>query len=313
MQRMNNPIVSLCMPTNGVIEWVFQVLDSIYKQGCDNEEFEIIITDNGNNKDFKEKIVKYSKDHSNLRYFETEALPFINEIESYKRANGKLIKFVNHRTKLVRDSLSRLIDFAKNNCDTKPIIYFTNGALEKEKKIFVYNTFDQFVKNLSFLSSWSTGMAIWKEDFERLPSDVNDFNELFPHTNVLFAERNREKYIIDNTVIFDEMPQGKKPKGDYDLFYAFGVEYPYIILGLYRCGSVTADTFKSVLSNNLEFIVNLYFSYFIRKQYCSYNLNGLSDMYGIFYTKCQIKKKIIPLLIKKINRKVINRFSKVKK
>ena len=50
---MSNPIVSLCMPTNGVIEWVFPVLDSVYEQGCDNKEFEIIITDNGNNKEFK--------------------------------------------------------------------------------------------------------------------------------------------------------------------------------------------------------------------------------------------------------------------
>lgn len=309
---MNNPIVSLCMPTNGVIEWVFPVLESIYKQECDNEEFEIVITDNGNNKEFKEKIMKYNKSHSNLHYFETEALPFINEIESYKRANGQLIKFVNHRTKLVEGALKRLIEIVKNNGDTKPIIYYANGVLEKEKKAFTYNTFDEFVKNLSFWSSWSTGMTIWKEDFERLPDDVSDFNELFPHTNVLFAERNRGKYIIDNTVIFDEMPQGKKPKGDYDLFYAFGVEYPSIILDLYRCGNIAVDTFKSVLNENLGFLVNLYISYFIRKQYCSYDLNGLSDMYGIFYTKYQLKKKIPHILLKKIIKKIDNKFSKAK-
>lgn len=40
---MNNPIVSLCMPTNGVAEWVFPVLDSIYNQGCDNNLFEIVL------------------------------------------------------------------------------------------------------------------------------------------------------------------------------------------------------------------------------------------------------------------------------
>ena len=66
---MSNPIVSLCMPTNGVIEWVFPVLDSVYEQGCDNKEFEIIITDNGNNKKFKEKIKSYNQQHSNLYYY----------------------------------------------------------------------------------------------------------------------------------------------------------------------------------------------------------------------------------------------------
>ena len=34
---MNKPLVSLCMPTNGVIDWVFPVLESIYNQNINNE------------------------------------------------------------------------------------------------------------------------------------------------------------------------------------------------------------------------------------------------------------------------------------
>ena len=310
---MSNPIVSLCMPTNGVIEWVFPVLNSIYEQGCDNDDFEIIITDNGKNKEFKEKIKVYNQQRSNLYYFETDALPFINEIESYKRANGKLIKFVNHRTRLVKGALKQLIKLAKDNSDTKPIMYFTNGVLKKEKKTFKYDTFDQFVMNLSYWSSWSTGMTIWKEDFDKLPEDVSNFNELFPHTNVLFAERNRGRYIIDNTVIFDEMSQGKKPKGDYDLFYAFGVEYPTIILDLYRDNSISVHTFKSVVNNNLRFVAYLYFLYFVKKEYCSYDLNGLNDMYGIFYTKQQFKKEVRILCAGRVASKIKREVCKVEK
>lgn len=312
MWKMSNPILSLCIPTNGVTEWVFPVLNSIYKQDCNNDDFEVIITDNGNNKEFKEKIRNYSQQHSNLHYFETNALPFINEIESYKRANGQLIKFVNHRTLLVSGALKQLITIAQENINKKPILYFTNGVLKKEKKAFVYSTFNQFVKNLSYWSSWSTGMTIWKDDYNKLPEDTSNFNELFPHTNVLFAERNRGMYIIDNTVIFDEMPQGKKPKGDYDLFYAFGVEYPSIILELYRSHSISIDTFKSVLEDNLGFIAHLYVLYFIKKAYCSYDLNGLSDMYGVFYTKRKLKKKIRNIFVNKILEK-IRRDNKVEK
>ena len=36
------PVISLCMPTNGVIEWVFPALDSIYSQNVDYNEFEEI-------------------------------------------------------------------------------------------------------------------------------------------------------------------------------------------------------------------------------------------------------------------------------
>lgn len=298
------PILSLCIPTNGVIEWVFPVLDSIYSQGCDYNDFEVILTDNGNNKKFKEKIKNYNEQYSNLHYFETSALPFLNEIESYKRANGKLIKFINHRTLLVKGTLKQFIALAKDNISTKPIIYFANGVLNKDKRVFEYTTFDQFVKNLSYWSSWSTGMTIWKEDFLKLPKDISNFNELFPHTTVLFAERNRGKYIIDNTIIFNEIPQGKKPKGSYDLFYAFGVEYPALILDLYRSNSITVDTFKSVLDSNLNFIASLYCSHFIRKTYCSYDLTGLENMYNIFYTKEQLYRKIIKISIVKIINKI---------
>lgn len=301
---MNKPLVSLCIPTNGVIEWVFPVLDSIYKQECFDELFEVVITDNGNNKEFEKQILLYKQSHPNLRYYQTDALPFINEIESYKQAKGHLIKFVNHRTLLVNGALNQLIHLVKDNFETKPVMYFTNGVLEKENKIFEYNSFDEFVKNLSYWSSWSTGMTIWKEDFDKLPEDVYDFNELFPHTNVLFAERTRTRYIIDNTIIFDEMPQGKKPKGNYDLFYAFGVEYPSIILNLYRDNSITINTFKSVLNDNLNFISTLYYLYLIKKEYCSYNLDGLNDMYGVFYSKQQLKKGVKSLLLRKIKKKL---------
>ena len=100
------------MPTNGVSEWVFPVLDSIYNQGCKNTDFEVVLTDNGNNEKFKQDIKLYIKKYQNLQYFETSALPFLNEIESYKRANGELIKFVNHRTKFLPGALELLIRYA---------------------------------------------------------------------------------------------------------------------------------------------------------------------------------------------------------
>lgn len=306
MKRM--PILSLCMPTNGVIEWVFPVLDSIFVQNCDPNKFEVIITDNGNNLEFKERIKTYIRQYANIRYYETNALPFLNEIESYKRATGELIKFVNHRTKLVEGALEKLILYAEANVNNRPITYFSNGVIGIEKTKHIYSTFDEFVKNLSYWSSWSTGITIWKNDFVKLPEDVSSFNELFPHTNVLFAERDKGEYVIDNTKIFDEMPQGKKTKGKYDLFFAFGVEYPSIILNLYKNNDISANTYKSVLYDNLKFIAELYFIYFIKKEYCSYDLRGLTDMYGVFYSKKEVQKEVLKIVlsrgIKKIKRRL---------
>ena len=300
----NKKLISLCIPTNGVIEWVFPVLESIYAQGVETALYEIVITDNGDNIEFKKKIIEYSKKHSNLIYKETTALPFLNEIEAYKIANGELIKFVNHRTKLRDGTLQKLIEFAENNKEDKPVIYFTNGVLPLKTEKIIYQDFDSFVCGLSYWSSWSTGMAIWKEDFKSLPADISEYNELFPHTTILFHRKNGNKYVIDNTTIFDELPQGKKPKGNYDLFRTFGIEYPGIICDLLRGGYISNKTFCSVAKNNLEFIASLYFDYCVRKRYCSYNLDGLKDMFGVFYTKRKLYQVTSKVILKKVKCKI---------
>lgn len=302
---MSKLLVSLCMPTNGVIDWVFPVLESIYDQKVNNELFEVVITDNGNNAEFKKAIKEYLRTHTNIVYAETQALPFVNEIESYKRASGELIKFVNHRTKLVEGTLQRIIDYVEDNRERKPITYFSNGVLKISEDRHEYNSFDEFVRKLSYWSSWSTGMAIWKTDFDKLPDDVSKFNELFPHTNVLFDVRVNREYVIDNSVIFDELPQGKKPKANFDLYFATAVEYPSILLQLLRDSSISLDTFIELKNQILEFVCWQYYQYNIKKEYCSYDLSSFNKSINVFYSKTLFFKYFISFVMKKIWRKII--------
>lgn len=298
------PVISLCIPTNGVIEWVFPVIESIYSQGVDNRLFEVVVTDNGKNEEFKRKISKYKNRYSNFIYEETNALPFVNEIEAYKRASGVLIKFVNHRTLLVEGALKKLIDYATVYEEDRPIIYFSNGVLDADKAKREYHTFDEFIRGLSYWSSWSTGMAIWKEDLAAVADDREEYNELFPHTNILFKERNRKNYVIDNSIIFDEMSPGKKAKGKYDLYYAFGIEYPMIIEKLYTDGSIEKNTRDYVLKKNLELIASFYWDYNIRKNYCSYDITGFNNMFGKYYNKHRFNGALIKIIFRKIKGKI---------
>ena len=48
--------LSLCMPTNGISEWVFPALDSVYSAGLDDSIYEVIVTDNGNNDELEKKM-----------------------------------------------------------------------------------------------------------------------------------------------------------------------------------------------------------------------------------------------------------------
>jgi hypothetical protein len=357
----NQPLLSLCIPTYGVSDWVFPCLETIYglaypdttttykvsqtdeqklNSKVDESLYEVVITDNGNNQDFEKKIKEYQAKHLNIVYKETTASGFVNEAESYKEANGLFIKFINHRNLLKPGALEYLIDFVKyysvRPAEERPFMYFMNGAYKLPKTINCYKTFNDFVRNLSIFSSWSTGMGFWKEDFADLfsgkessasipmvgpsrasviDSDTNNdkdnngtvenhvikviFNELFPHTTILFSQRHKKSYIIDNTVLLAEQQQGKKPKGSYDLYYAFGVEYMALLTDLLRTGDITVDTFSAVKKENLAFIRNLYFDYHVRHSYCSYDLSGFDKAMEVFYSKKQVTHSVLRLFIVK--------------
>ena len=305
----NQPIISLCIPTNGVTEWVFPVLESIYSQKVDNTLFEVVISDNGNNEDFFNKIQEYKINHENLIYEKTEAPLFLSEPECYKLAHGTFIKFINHRTKLTDGALEYFINFVQKyvNCETKPIIYFSNKTLKMESTIQEFDNFSDFVENLKIYSTWSTGMGIWKDDFDKLRNN-SDFNELFPHTTILFNERKRDKYIIDNSFLLDEMPQGKKPKGNYDLFYAFAVEYPSILVNLVISGDLKTEAFLSLKKEVLKFCSNLAVDYFIFRTYCSYDLSSFDKSMKVFFSIKDVYFSIFMLTVKRILVKLIGIF-----
>lgn len=303
-------LVSLCIPTNGITELIFPVLDSIYAQGVDESLFEVVVCDNGDDEEFRRLIIEYADRHSNLRYARTDAPVFLSEPESYKMANGKLIKFINHRTKLLPGTLAYLIDFVRDHDGepSPPIVYFSNGVLKQTQQIAHYSRFTDFVCGLKMCGTWSTGMTIWKVDFDRIPDD-EAYNELFPHTTILFRERDRE-YIIDDKVLLDEIPVGHGNKGKYDVFYAFAVEWLLILGELLRSGDITSQTFCKLKRETLKFCLELAIQFKILRRPCSYNTSTFAKSMQIFYSWSEIgweftqyvPKRLIDLASGKIKR-----------
>lgn len=277
------PLVSLCIPTNGISEWVCPVLESIYTQNVDEMLFEVVITDNGNNSMFKDSISKYLTEHNNLVYHKTDAFMFQNQIEAFKLATGSFIKFVNHRMTLRENALKHIIDFAKNNLEEKPVVYFLNDSLPMRETVSQYTKFEKFVENLSYYSSWSAGLAIWKRDFDELPENQT-YNLYFPHITILFSKKDAKKYVIDNTPLMKELPTDESKKGKYNLFQVFAVEYVSVIGDMMRTGDISVDCFLKTKKAIRLFIANLYIKYIIQKQKCSYILDNYKKYINVYYS-----------------------------
>lgn len=299
---IQGPIISLCIPTNGISEWVFPVLDSIYAQGVDDNLFEVVVTNNGENEMFHNSMMEMTEQHSNLIYQKTDAFMFHNQLEALKLANGCYLKFINHRNILKDGALNKLIQFIQDNMNNKPTIYFSNGALGKDYRC---KSFDEFVDCLGIFASWTTGVGIWREEYLRIPKDVK-IDNISPHSAILFSEKNKTEYIITDFVFAKDIDSSHEKKGKYDLFKAFAIEEFTITLNLYLDGYISSKTLKSVKDKYEKCVSEFYYTFCIKKEPCSYDLTGFDEAMGIFFQRRRILFLAYKITIKKKIRKLFH-------
>lgn len=299
-------LISFCIPTNGIVEWVGPVLKSIYEQGVDQELFEVVISDNGNDNNLMNYINLEYKGVKNLIYKKTKAVGFENQIEAFKMASGEFIKFVNHRMILKPNTVKFYIDYVNNNINIKPISYFSNGKLGFNEKNF--ECFEKYIRALSYWSSWSAGVAMWKQDFDKMilsKKRVFD-NSLFPHLALLFSYTDDDRmYIINNNELFSEIEADYSNRGKYNLFYAFAVEYPSEILKLVRENIISITTFQQLKKEIRWYCSKLYLDFIIQKKKCSFDLCDYNKYLGVYFKKYEILLdccKVIKHKIKKLLR-----------
>lgn len=301
----NEKVISLCLPTNGIIEWVFPVLESIYSQKIDEKYYEVIVTDNGNNEEFYKMMCDYKTKHNNLIYERNSSYLFDNQLEALKLANGKFLKFVNHKGLFLQGTLEKMIKFIIENMDEKPVIYFSNGVM-KNNSVKNYRTFDDFVYNLGRWASWTTGVGIWKEDYDKIPKDLK-YDKISPHSAILFSEKYKTNYCINDFPFSEEIEKDQSKKGNYDVFKAFGVEELTITLNLYIDGVISAKTFKHVKREYRKFVALIYWTHVMKKDPASYILDGFDDNMGIFFNKYEVLIEAIFTGIKQTIHKIIGR------
>ena len=178
----NSILLSICIPTNGIVRWVVPVIDSIYAQGVDNSLFEVIITDNGESTDLMEAVKKYKQ--ANFHYYKTNAQGFTNQIDAFEKCSGVFCKMLNHRSCMIPGSIEKIIALVKKYQVEKPILYFAEGNVKGDDVIECASV-DEFVRRMSYWVSWSAGTGAWKKDIVDLRE--KEIDKMFPHTVYLFG------------------------------------------------------------------------------------------------------------------------------
>ena len=253
---------SICIPCFKRLDQVVETLNSIYRDNSDVslDDYEVVISDNDPDLELKSVLSEFIN-KPNFRYVPTICEGFMNSYYALSYGQGSLLKLHNSQNKIRKGMLAEIIKQVKQNVNQKPLIFYSNGFLNKYNCVD-YDNFDSFMMNLSYWSSWSGGMTIWKDDFDSIGNI--DLNPLFPHTSIFLTQFNKKKYIIDDRVIYDVQRIPKR--GGHNKFEAFTIHYTYLIESCYLKKNISKKC-KKVIFFDLcrEFIPTLLFNKYIVK------------------------------------------------
>lgn len=258
------PILSICIPCYGRINYVRNTLNSIYVDNSEVplEDFEVIISDNNPSKSIQKLIEEY-KQYPNIKYYYTTCEGFMNSYHVLKYANGNFLKLHNSQSKFKKGSISLIIREIEEKQSTKSLIFYTNGLISQlPNKSITYDSFEDYMYNLSYWSSWSNGFGIWKENLEKIGNI--ELNKLFPHTSLFLSQSQSQSFTINNYVLFDVQRIPKR--GGHNKFQAFTIEYPSLIDRCQKENKISVECKKHILNDILtDFLPSLLFNKYIAR------------------------------------------------
>jgi abequosyltransferase len=288
VRKDSEVLLSICIPTRGRVELMKDTLRSIYSSDVSKFDFEVVIYDSSDNNELY-KMIRNSFSHTNLIYKQGENHGFLNLIHALNMGNASFLKLHNDYSVLRVGALSKMLSQIKSSLDSMPLLFFANNVL-KAPEIKKCETFDNFLYNTTFYSSWSTAFGIWKSDFDKMKNVYLD--PMFPHTSLLFNMTDKKNYIINNSKFFDNREVNKK--GGYNLFETFAVGYLQLLENCLQAGQITERTFKHIKADMLRnFFAVWYYKTKILKSEYTFTLSTVKPSMRVYYSNISYYKMII--------------------
>ncbi len=286
-----HPLLSICIPTNGVVDWVVPVINSIYEQKVDNSLFEVVVSDNGENNNLEEAVKNFN--YKNFYYYRSCSKGFENQIDAFEHCNGLFCKMLNHRSKLLPGSIESLLSIVEKYKNTKPIIYCAEGHAKGGEFIECANI-DEFVSALGVWSSWSAGTGVWLEDIKNIRKKRID--NLFSHMVFLFELREKSDYVIWNGTYVQEASD--RGKGGYDVFYAFCVRFLDLLTDLRQKGRIKIKTFIAVKKELISFVSGIYCNEVVFSPQHTFIIRNIQESISVYFGNYYYYKIILMAWLK---------------
>lgn len=286
---MNQPILSICIPTYNRLDILRETLKSIYADvdGVNLLEFEVVISDNSEEHTTLSVIKEFR--YENLHYYITQCDGFENSFYAMCYGKGAFLKLNNNYTMFKKKTLKCILHEIKQLLPNHTQVIYTNGhiGIKKEK---LYHSFNEYMAGLSYFSSWSAGYGMWKDDFDKIKEAVV-LNKMFPQTSLLLTQYYKKEFAINDTKLFHDQHISKK--GGYNIFRVFSLDYVKLIKGAYEEGHISLETFN-IIKNDLlyKYLTVRYFKTVIAKL-DNFEYSNIKKSITTYYKVHQYYKMIV--------------------
>lgn len=276
---MSKYLLSICIPTNGVSRWVVPNVRQIYSLVTDPEIFEVVVADNAPNEEMDAAMAEFSK-YPNFRYVKTQAEGFYNIIENFVQARGDFMIKINHRCLMQKGSIERIYQLGCDYIDRKPLMFFSNGNLN-ENRLMEFDSFDGYLRKLSYWSSLSEGLFFWKEDLLEVPHI--QFAPMSPNVSLMFHSKTKHMFVIDD--IRFGGAQDAAGKYGYDVFNTFAVLYLDLVNQVRIEGFLSKEGFIQIKRDLSKWLREVYYDMDVKGNSGNYILKDIKKSLSVYYTK----------------------------
>lgn len=223
---MSDYLLSICIPTYNRCE----VLDNTLRELFLNVDFdpalvEVLVSDNCSTDETPKVVEKYPL----VKYFRNEEnIRDKNFAKVLGYATGKYIRLFNDTLSFKEGALKKMLNVIEKYKDEDINLFFFNDAFKNVNCVKTIATPKEFLKEVSFFSTWIANFGCWRETFEML-TDKNRYSDLqFVQVDWCYRiVENGKKSVIcfANTVDVFAL----KNKGGYNVFNTFVNNYLDII------------------------------------------------------------------------------------
>lgn len=223
------PLLTLAIPTYNRAGILNQTLFEIIADSAFSDKIEIVVSDNCSEDSTESVVRKYQMEYpdSIIYHRNNENIHDRNFLKAMSLGTGAYVKLMNDTARFKSGALAYLLSLIeKHLVDKTDFVVYSNTIFHKNV-CCKGNGVNQFVKLVSFHTTWIGNFGMWRNTYEVL-SDKSRFVDLrLSQLDIMLKLISDNKpYVIYFKSMFNIVPA---LKGGYNVFSVFCLNYLYIL------------------------------------------------------------------------------------